>query len=255
MSGGNTGACGGSGRWQQRADVVVIGTGVAGLAAALAAHRTGRKVVVLSKASHSHGGTATFYAQGGIAVVLPDNDDSVEAHVRDTVAAGGGLCDVDAVRSIVAAGYGAVADLVGAGARFDEATPGRWSLTREGGHTRRRIIHAGGDATGAEVQRALDGAAAGLDIRSDHVAVQVGANVVGKPAHVVANDLLQRALITRGTRRLQNTFEKFEGGGFQSNLLPSMASRIHPDNRTKYGSLPRFRKIADQTSPTPRLTS
>ena len=165
--------CGGRGYWQQRADVVVIGTGVAGLVAALAAHRRGRKVVVLSKA----GNTATFYAQGGIAVVLPDSlsddGDSVDAHVADTLAAGAGLCDPDAVRSIVADGYRAVRDLVDDGARFDEAAPGRWSLTREGGHSQRRIIHAGGDATGAEVQRALDGAAARLDIRRNHVALEL----------------------------------------------------------------------------------
>jgi len=161
--------CGGSGFWRQRADVVVVGTGVAGLAAARAAHRAGAKVVVVSKARE----TATFYAQGGIAVVIPDGDDSIEAHVADTVAAGGGLCDVDAVTSIVADGYAAVAELVGAGAVFDESEPGRWSVTREGGHRRRRIIHAGGDATGAEVQRALNAAGSTLDIRTDHVALQV----------------------------------------------------------------------------------
>ncbi|MCW2565377.1 MAG: L-aspartate oxidase, partial [Mycobacterium sp.] len=165
--------CGGYAFWQHRADVVVIGTGVAGLVAALAAHRSGRKVVVLSKASD----TATFYAQGGIAVVLPDalheDGDSVDQHVADTLAAGAGLCDPDAVRSIVADGYRAVAELVDDGARFDEAAPGQWALTREGGHTRRRIIHAGGDATGAEVQRALDSAAARLDIRRNHVALEL----------------------------------------------------------------------------------
>lgn len=155
--------------WQQRADVVVIGTGVAGLAAALTAHRMGRRAVILSKAPD----TATFYAQGGIAVVLPDTDDSVDAHVRDTLAAGAGLCDPDAVRSIVADGHRAVVDLVHDGARFDESAPGTWALTREGGHSRRRIIHAGGDATGAEVQRALDHAAATLDIRRNHVALQI----------------------------------------------------------------------------------
>ncbi|OBI34543.1 L-aspartate oxidase [Mycobacterium sp. E1386] len=159
--------------WTHSADVVVIGTGVAGLAAALAAHRAGRSVVVLSKADQAKGGTATHYAQGGIAVVLPDNDDSVEAHVADTLTAGAGLCDPDAVYSIVADGYRAVSELVGAGARFDEASPGRWDVTREGGHSRRRIVHAGGDATGAEVQRALDHAAATLDIRAGHVALRV----------------------------------------------------------------------------------
>jgi L-aspartate oxidase len=161
--------CGGRGYWQLRADVVVIGTGVAGLVAALAANCRGRRVMVLSKAAE----TATFYAQGGIAVVVPRTDDSIEAHVADTLAAGGGLCDPAAVTSIVADGYAAVAELVSDGARFDESAPGEWSLTREGGHSRRRIIHAGGDATGAEVQRALDRAAATLDIRRNHVALQV----------------------------------------------------------------------------------
>ena len=159
--------------WTQTADVVVIGTGVAGLAAALAAHRAGRSVVVLSKADQTRGVTATHYAQGGIAVVLPDNPenpDSIDAHVGDTLAAGAGLCDPDAVYSIVADGYRAVSELVGDGARFDESVPGQWALTREGGHSRRRILHAGGDATGAEVQRALDHAAHMLDIRTGHVA-------------------------------------------------------------------------------------
>ncbi|MGO9157568.1 L-aspartate oxidase [Mycobacterium sp.] len=159
--------------WEDTADVIVIGTGVAGLAAALAAHRAGRRVVVLSKADQRHGVTATHYAQGGIAVVLPDNEDSVDDHVADTLAAGAGMCDPDAVYSIVADGYRAVIELVGDGARFDESAPGRWALTREGGHSRRRIVHAGGDATGAEVQRALDGAAKLLDIRTGHVATRV----------------------------------------------------------------------------------
>ncbi|MGD9621273.1 MAG: L-aspartate oxidase [Mycolicibacterium sp.] len=172
-AGGVGRGCGGTGMWRQRADVVVVGTGVAGLAAALSAHRCGQKVVVLSKA----GDTATCYAQGGIAVVLPDvlrdHGDSIDAHVADTLAAGGGLCDPDAVTSIVAEGHRAVAELVAGGARFDESAPGRWALTREGGHSRRRIIHAGGDATGAEVQRALDVAAANLDVRRNHVALEL----------------------------------------------------------------------------------
>ncbi|WP_090349859.1 L-aspartate oxidase [Mycobacterium bohemicum] len=144
-----------------------------GRAAALAAHRAGRRVIVLSKAGSQRKSTATHYAQGGIAVVLPGNDDSVEAHVADTLAAGAGLCDADAVCSIVADGYRAVSELVGDGARFDESLPGQWAVTREGGHSRRRIVHAGGDATGAEVQRALDQAAAMLDIRGGHVALRV----------------------------------------------------------------------------------
>jgi L-aspartate oxidase len=177
-------ACGGSGHWQQRADVVVVGTGVAGLAAALAAHRAGRRVVLLSKAHE----TATFYAQGGIAVVVPRTDDSIEAHVADTLAAGGGLCDPEAVTSIVADGFAAVAELVDFGARFDEESPGQWSMTREGGHSRRRIIHAGGDATGAEVQRALDHAAATLDLRRNHVALEVLHDAGAVTGVLVRND-------------------------------------------------------------------
>lgn len=159
--------------WRGAVDVVVIGTGVAGLAAALAAHRAGRSVVVLNKAAQRIGVTATHYAQGGIAVVLPNTDDSVEAHVADTLAAGAGLCDAGAVHSIVADGYRALTELVGDGARFDETSAGRWALTREGGHSRRRIVHAGGDATGAEVQRALNYAAGALDVRPSHVAMRV----------------------------------------------------------------------------------
>ena len=159
--------------WQESADVVVIGTGVAGLAAALAANRVGRRVVVLSKAGRKPGGTATHYAQGGIAVVLPDTDDSVDAHVADTVAAGAGLCDPDAVTSIVADGFRAVTELVNDGARFDQASTGGWALGREGGHSRRRIVHANGDATGAEVQRALDQVAGVLDIRTKHAALRL----------------------------------------------------------------------------------
>jgi L-aspartate oxidase len=159
--------------WQESADVVVIGTGVGGLAAALAAHRAGGRVVVLSKAGRKPGGTATHYAQGGIAVVIPDTDDSVDAHVADTLAAGAGLCDPDAVTSIVADGYRAVTELVSDGARFDESSAGGWALSREGGHSRRRIVHANGDATGAEVQRALDHAADTLDIRTKHTALRL----------------------------------------------------------------------------------
>lgn len=163
--------------WRADADVVVVGAGVAGLAAALAVHRRGRKVVVLSKV----GATATHSAQGGIAVVLPDSQDSIEAHVLDTLSAGAGLCDAEAVRSIVSDGYRAVRDLVADGARFDESRSGQWALTREGGHSARRIIHAGGDATGAEVQRALDHAAAMLDVRRSHVVhdILVGPEGVG----------------------------------------------------------------------------
>ena len=148
--------------WEAAADLVVVGSGVAGLTAALAAQAAGLRVLVVSKAEVDDSSTA--WAQGGIAVVGADAlaaGDSVAAHVIDTLAAGGGLCDVDAVRSIVGDGGAAVARLVARGAQFDIGPDGATARTREGGHSFRRVVHAGGDATGAEVQRALVAATAG----------------------------------------------------------------------------------------------
>nr|WP_280458125.1 L-aspartate oxidase [Nocardia carnea] len=169
--------------------MVVWGGGVAGLTAARAAARRGMRVLILSKGGPSD--TATQYAQGGIAVVAPQGD-SVESHVADTVAAGGGLCDPDAVRSIVEAGPAAVAALTDLGAVFDLGRDGQVSRTREGGHSTRRIIHAGGDATGAEVQRALSAAGlpvlfgtAVLDVVTDESGVQGVVAVSGRGIGVV----------------------------------------------------------------------
>ena len=163
--------------WEAHADLVVVGGGVAGLTAARAASRRGLRVLTVSKGGPTD--TATQYAQGGIAVVAPTGD-SVDAHVADTLAAGGGLCDEAAVRSIVAAGPDAVAALTDLGAVFDRGRDGDVARTREGGHSTRRIIHAGGDATGAEVQRALG--AAGLPVLFGTAAARIltdGRGVVG----------------------------------------------------------------------------
>lgn len=143
------------------ADLLVVGAGVAGLTAAVAAADAGLTVAVLFKPSTGGApSTSTAYAQGGIAVVDPaDPEDSIDRHVADTVAAGGPLVDVVATRSILADGPAAVDRLISWGAEFDRRADGRLKRTREGGHTVSRIIHAGGDATGAEVQRALTAAA------------------------------------------------------------------------------------------------
>ncbi|MBF6485874.1 L-aspartate oxidase [Nocardia otitidiscaviarum] len=154
--------------WEAEADLVVVGGGVAGLTAARTASLCGLRVLTLSKGGPTD--TATQYAQGGIAVVAPHGD-SVESHVEDTVVAGAGLCDEAAVRSIVEGGRDAVAALTDLGAVFDLGRDGQVSRTREGGHSTRRIIHAGGDATGAEVQRALN--AAGLPVIFGAAAVEI----------------------------------------------------------------------------------
>ncbi len=159
--------------WEATADLVVVGSGVAGLTAALAAQRAGLRVVVVTKDAPDEG--STRWAQGGIAVVLGDvTGDSVEAHLADTLAAGGGLVDAAAARAILAAGPAAVAGLRAEGAVFD-GPAARLARTREGGHSALRVVHAGGDATGAEVQRALLTATsrAALTVLAGHAATTV----------------------------------------------------------------------------------
>ncbi|MBV9011754.1 MAG: L-aspartate oxidase [Pseudonocardiales bacterium] len=141
---------------QLTADLAVVGTGVAGLSAALRAAELGLRVVALTKNTIEDGNTR--WAQGGVAVVLPGSGDSVDAHVADTLAASAGLGDEAAARSILAAGPAAVSALRARGAVFD-GSAGELEHTREGGHRAFRVIHAGGDATGAEIERALAGAA------------------------------------------------------------------------------------------------
>ncbi|MCO7225474.1 L-aspartate oxidase [Pleionea sp. CnH1-48] len=138
-------------------DVLIIGSGAAGLTAALHLSQYG-KVAVLSKAALTEG--STFYAQGGIAAVL-DNDDSVESHVQDTLVAGAGLCDEEAVHFTVENSRKAIEWLIEQGVAFstreNSAGEQEYHLTREGGHSRRRIIHSA-DATGKAVATTLVGA-------------------------------------------------------------------------------------------------
>ncbi|WTC17402.1 L-aspartate oxidase [Streptomyces cellulosae] len=138
--------------WSIDADVVVVGSGVAGLTAALRCEAAGLTTVVVTKARLDDG--STRWAQGGIAAALGEGD-TPEQHLDDTLVAGAGLCDEEAVRILVTEGPDAVRRLIATGAQFDASTDGNLELTREGGHHRRRIAHAGGDATGAEISRAL----------------------------------------------------------------------------------------------------
>lgn len=131
-------------------DVLVIGAGVAGLRAALAVDP---KFSVLIACKDGREGSNSWHAQGGVAAVMDSNDD-IENHIRDTLEAGGGLCDEAVVRSVVSEGPQRIAELISWGAEFDRVGD-RLALGREGGHSHHRIVHANGDATGRELVRIL----------------------------------------------------------------------------------------------------
>src|SRR3984885_14022335 len=131
-------------------DFLVIGAGVAGLRAAIELAKSGT-VLVIAKDSLRE--SSSEYAQGGIAVALSD-DDEVALHEQDTLYAGDGLCDQQAVHTLVEEGPAAIQDLIEWGAAFDrEGT--KLAFTREGAHSRNRILHAHGDSTGREIARTL----------------------------------------------------------------------------------------------------
>jgi L-aspartate oxidase len=154
------------------ADILIIGSGIAGLRSALllAEHR---EICLITKKSISE--SNTNYAQGGIASVL-DVGDSFESHVEDTLQAGAGLCHPDVVRRVVEAGPRLIADLQACGIRFSGGgAAGRFALGREGGHSHRRIVHAG-DFTGREMERSLVERVREhprIEIREEHFAVDL----------------------------------------------------------------------------------
>src|SRR5437879_7399404 len=111
------------------------------------------RVGVLTKAELSQ--SATRWAQGGVAAALSGDEDSADLHLAGTLAVGAGLCDADAVRVLVAEGPDRVHELIALGAVFDRDAQGGLLLAREGGHSMPRVVHAGGAATGAEIERAL----------------------------------------------------------------------------------------------------
>lgn len=178
--------------WELDVDVVVLGSGAAGLSAALAA-RPVRSVLVVTKDVLEAG--STQWAQGGLAGVL-DPADSVENHVQDTLAAGVGLCDEGVVRELVEEAPKSIRYLMRLGAAFDpdhspEPRPGLdidIALTREGGHSHDRIVHSGGDRSGAEVQRTLDESVlgAGVDVMNHAFALDLVMGVSADGADQVA---------------------------------------------------------------------
>jgi len=156
---------------RHQSDFLVLGSGIAGLSFALQAARHG-SVTVLAKRGRSESNTA--HAQGGIAAVLSPQD-SVEQHVQDTLIAGAGLCRERVVSVAVEEGPARVRELIELGAEFTrDGTPLGYHLTREGGHSQRRVLHAA-DMTGREVERALLGAAdrAGIRIAEEQVAIDL----------------------------------------------------------------------------------
>jgi len=156
----------------EKCDFLIVGGGIAGLSAALEASKYG-KVTILTKSKI--GETATRKAQGGIAAAIDHIRDSTEYHFEDTIAAGAGLCDKEAVRILVTEGVERVKELIEMGAQFDRAETeagGGFALALEGAHKQRRILHAG-DATGEEIQRTL-----GSKIIADDL-VDVRQNTIG----------------------------------------------------------------------------
>ena len=133
-------------RWRREADVVVVGSGAAGIAAALTAAGQRRRVLLVTK---ELAGGATPLAQGGLAAAIGPGD-SAASHVADTLVAGAGLCEADTVAALATGAPEAICWLAAWGARLEQK-----ALRLEGGHSSRRIVHSGDDATGAEVHRAL----------------------------------------------------------------------------------------------------
>jgi L-aspartate oxidase len=173
--------------WRKYTDVIVVGSGVAGVTTVLAIRGAlpDARIMLVTKSALDDG--STRWAQGGVAAALGPGD-SPEDHLIDTLTAGAGICDVRAVRALVTDGPGAVRRLIALGAEFDREPSGPLALTREGGHLRRRIAHAGGDATGAEISRALlaalaaAGASAELEVIEHALAIDLLLTADGRAA-------------------------------------------------------------------------
>jgi L-aspartate oxidase len=169
-------------------DFVVVGSGVAGLRTAIELGAAGAKVLVLAKSKLTD--SATEWAQGGIAAALSDEDE-ISLHEQDTLKAGDGLCNPEAVRVLVEEGPSYILELIDWGTQFDRSGT-RLAFTREGAHSRSRILHAQGDSTGREIARALLARARTLPSIRFHT-------------HAVTTDLLQEDGRVTGLRFLDES--------------------------------------------------
>ena len=178
-----------------RYDYIIVGSGIAGLYAALLAREHG-SVLVLTKGSIDE--CNTRYAQGGIAAAVGP-DDSVDSHLSDTIAAGAGLVDEQAARILVSEAAERIGDLVRFGVPFD-SIDGAVALGREGAHSRPRIMHAGGDSTGAHIELSLSSLA-----RMSNVSIKEYCQV----ADVIVEDGRAAGVATLDTST--NSHETIEG--------------------------------------------
>ncbi|GMR05032.1 MAG: L-aspartate oxidase [Thermodesulfobacteriota bacterium] len=154
-----------------RSDFLVIGSGIAGLSFALKAAKAGTVTIITKRHIED---SATYYAQGGIAAVM-DGADSFESHIQDTLTAGAGLCHRDVVEMVVRDGPERIRELKGLGMKFSSSPAGDLNLGKEGGHSKRRIIHAG-DFTGRVLENALVEAVRrekNITVHTGHMAVNL----------------------------------------------------------------------------------
>jgi len=228
-------------RWRRDADVVVVGSGAAGISAALTAAASGLRVLIVTKDLI---GGATPLAQGGLAAAIGPGD-SAASHVSDTLTAGAGLCEPDVVASLAAAAPGVIDWLAGLGARLDTR-----ELRLEGGHSHRRIVHSGDDATGAEVHRVLLAAllASGVEILDRTVALELMvknrllAGVIGADGRVTTGVIHASAVVIaagglgqdEGQQRAQDRYPGGEQqGAAQAERGLQDREQEHPDERAE----------------------
>ena len=182
------------------AHIAIIGSGIAGLFAALRLGDAGHTVTVITKQRPTD--SSTNWAQGGIAAILDKTDGiGLESHIKDTLQSGDGLCDVDVVKSIIGEAGERIQDLLSIGVRFETDEDGSFNLVKEGGHSTRRILHAK-DATGKEIERALSESAANhekITIKPNTLAIDLIQTKHGHPEQGISgvwclNQLSQEVL-------------------------------------------------------------